>query len=61
MANAMAAVALNTRSASRRCNGGTLGRHLQRISPKSEGHAGGALGVAETLEAAGHLLAGVGG
>ena len=28
--------------------------------PKSEGHAGGALGVAETLEAAGRLLAGGG-
>ena len=28
--------------------------------PKSKGHAGGALGVAVTLEAAGHLLAGGG-
>ena len=28
--------------------------------PKSEGHAGGALGVAETPEVAGHLLAGGG-
>ena len=29
--------------------------------PESEGHAGGALGVAVTLEAVGHLLAGGGG
>ena len=61
MANSMAAVALNARSASRRCNReALLVGTCKEFLPESEGHVGGALGVAETPEAIGRLLAGGG-